>query len=329
MKRDILRRSSIGVIATGRTPSAATETTNAVVGADASLALFTNFETLAYYARSRTQGLSGDETSYRGRINYSGDKLEMDVDYLKVGNEFNPEVGFLTRRGFRRTFALGRFSPRPRWSGVRRLLWDVSLDNIDGAGDRELQTRTASSTFRVDLESGDILTANFAHREDRPDTTFRLAGGLIVQPGTYRYGQGTLSYQLGSQRTVTGTFSGTFGDFYGGKQNAVGYSGRVQLAKQLAVEPRLALTWLDLSQGAAMTRLVSPEPRIRCHRGCLWLRCSTTTQPPTSSVSIPGFVGSIDPAATSTWCTARGTIHQPGTSWRSPIDSWLPSSHGF
>lgn len=257
VRRDILRRSSIGVIATERTPSFATKATNAVVGADVSLALFTNLEALSYYARSRTTGRSGDEESYRGRLYYNGDKIGLDADYLKVGNEFNPEVGFVARRGFRRQFLLARFTPRPKLPGIRRLFWDASLDSIEGAALGELQTRTAGVTFRVDLQSGDILTAHLESKEDRPDTAFRLAGGLTVQPGIYQYEQGTLSYQMGSQRKLTGTLSATTGDFYGGEQDAVSYNGRVELTKQLAVEPRAALTWLDLPQGSVVTQLFS------------------------------------------------------------------------
>ena len=257
VRRDILRRSSIGVIATERTPSFATQATNVVVGTDVSLALFTNVEALSYYARSRTTGQSGDEESYRGRLYYNGDKIGLDADYLKVGNEFNPEVGFVARRGFRRQFLLARYSPRPKLPGIRRLFWDASLDNIEGAARGELQTRLAGATFRIDFQSGDILTAHFEHHEDRPDTAFRLAGGLTVQPGTYQYEQGTLSYQLGSQRKLTGTLSATTGGFYGGEQDAVSYTGRVELTKQLAVEPRAALAWLDLLQGRVVTQLFS------------------------------------------------------------------------
>jgi hypothetical protein len=222
-----------------------------------SLAFFRSFEALSYYARSRTTGRSGDEESYRGRLYYNGDKIGLDADYLKVGAEFNPEVGFLARRGFRRQFLLARFSPRPKLPGIRRLLWDASVDNIEGAVRGELQTRTASGTFRLDFESGDMLTANFGRHEDHPETAFSVAGGIRVEPGSYRYEQGTIAYQLGSQRRATGTLSATTGSFYGGEQQGISYNGRVELTKQLSVEPRVAFTWLDLAQGSVLTQLFS------------------------------------------------------------------------
>lgn len=256
LKRDILRRSSIGVIATERAPSGIASP-NRVFGADATFAFFKNVEALAYYARSRTAGRTGDEESYRGRFFYNGDKFGLDVDRLKVGADFNPEVGFMARRGFERQFLLARYSPRPKIRGVRRLFFDTSLDNFDAAATGALQTRTASGTFRVDFNSGDIVTANVGRYEDHPETAFRLGGGITILPGAYRYDQGTISWQLGSQRKITGTISANTGEYYGGTQNGVSYNGRVEITKQLAVEPRVGLTWLEFPQGSVLTQLFS------------------------------------------------------------------------
>ena len=257
VKRDILRRSSIGVIATERSPSTATDATNLVFGADMSLAFFTNLEAQTYYARSRTTGLDGDDESYRGRFFYNADKYGLDVDHLKVGDAFNPEVGFLARRDFRRTYVLARFSPRPKIRGVRKLTWDARLDDIEGASHANLQTRTETGTFRIDFHSGDIITAEFERTEDRPERAFGLPGGVTVSPGVYAYNQGTLTYQLASQRRITGTFSANTGGFYGGEQNAVSYNGRVELTKQLGLEPRVSITWLNLAGRSVLTKLIS------------------------------------------------------------------------
>ena len=256
LKRDILRRSSIGVIGTERAPSGGASP-NRVFGADATFAFFKNVEALTYYARSRTEGRIGDEESYRGRFFYNGDKFGFDIDHLKVGADFNPEVGFMARRGFRRQFLLARYSPRPKIRGVRRLFFDTSLDNFDSAASGDLQTRTASGTFRVDFNSGDIVTTNVGRYEDRPEAAFRLGGNITVRPGVYRYDQGTISWQLGSQRKITGTISANTGEYYGGKQNGVSYNGRVEITKQLAIEPRVGLTWLDFPQGSVLTQLFS------------------------------------------------------------------------
>ena len=257
VKRDILRRSSIGIIATERTPAVSADASNLVFGADMTLNLLTNVEAVTYYARSRSPGETGDEESYRGRFFYNGDKYGLDVDHLKVGDAFNPEMGFLARRDFRRTYALARFSPRPPIPGVRKLTWDARLDFIEGARDATLQTRTETGMFRLDFESGDFLTADYERTEDRPERAFTLPGGVTIRPGVYEFEQATLSYSLGNTRKVTGVLSANTGSFYGGDQDTVSYTGRVDLTSQLAVEPRVSLTRLTFGERRITTGVLS------------------------------------------------------------------------
>ncbi len=115
VSRDILRRSSIGMMLTNRSQSAlVTGAANMAFGADAAFSLFQNLNVAGYFAQSNTDTRLTDNTSYQGRMDYIGDRYGLRVEQLHVGNNFNPEVGFTRRRNFDRTFAQARFSPRPR-----------------------------------------------------------------------------------------------------------------------------------------------------------------------------------------------------------------------
>ena len=69
VKRDVLRRSNIGLIATRRAPRSGAPGSNALLGVDTSLNLFENVQAGSYYARTNTPGLTGNDSSYHG---YSG-----------------------------------------------------------------------------------------------------------------------------------------------------------------------------------------------------------------------------------------------------------------
>ena len=131
VRRNVLRRSAIGMIATDREPSTAGAGSNRVFGLDASLGLFQNVNAIAYYARSQTTGRSGDDESYRGQFRYLGDRYGAEFDRVKAGPAFNPEIGFLARTNYVRHYVFGRFSPRPkRPRGVRKFSWEASLENF-------------------------------------------------------------------------------------------------------------------------------------------------------------------------------------------------------
>jgi len=98
MKRDVLRRSTIGAILTHRSVSTvAPGASNLAYGADAAFSFFQNVNVGGYYARSDTSGLTRDNDSYLGRFDYDGDRYGADAQYMKVGDNFNPEVGFVRR----------------------------------------------------------------------------------------------------------------------------------------------------------------------------------------------------------------------------------------
>src|SRR6476619_3218927 len=75
VKRDILRRSTIGAMVTSRTATAALPgVSNSAFGADAAFSFFQNLNLGGYYARSETEGFRHDNDSYLGRFEYAGDR---------------------------------------------------------------------------------------------------------------------------------------------------------------------------------------------------------------------------------------------------------------
>ena len=136
IKSDVLRRSNVGLIVTNRRPSLPGEESNLVYGADANMLFYENMQINGFYARSSTTEASGDADSYRAQVQYDSDRYGVQGEVMKVGDAFNPEVGFLLRDDFRRTFASARFSPRPASNRYfRRLIWEASIDRfVNGAG---------------------------------------------------------------------------------------------------------------------------------------------------------------------------------------------------
>ena len=71
----------------------------------------------------------------------------MQVERLVVGDDFNPEVGFLLRDEFERSFGMFRFSPRPAGiAAIRKLTWQGQLDYITTRED-VLETRQAAGAL--------------------------------------------------------------------------------------------------------------------------------------------------------------------------------------
>ena len=257
VRRDVLQRSTVGALFTNRSASTMGPGANQTFGIDGIFSLYQNIRIDTYVARTQTPGLSGDDLSYRGWFDYNADKYGANVEYLAVGDNFNPEVGFLRRTDFRKSATNLRFSPRPATgSRVRKYYYNGNFSYIT-TGTGRLETRAAGVNFRTEYQNGDNLNLDYDHSYELLESPFRIATGVVIPVGGYSYGRYSASYQLGQQRPISGTVSVSSGSFYTGDQTAASYRGRIPLHPQLALEPGISVNWIDLPQGRFTTKLLS------------------------------------------------------------------------
>jgi hypothetical protein len=258
VKQDILRRSSIGAIFTNRSESVVTAgSSNQAYGIDSTFAFYQNISLGGYYAKTATAGLNGDDESYLGRFEYGADRYGLRADYLKVGNQFNPEVGLVRRADFRRSAATVRFSPRPKTiRSVRKFTWEGGLENyVNGAGQTE--TRTWLAHFNTEFQNSDNFSLDGAANHELLVRPFNVAPGVTIPAGEYDFSDATITYAFGQQRPASGTVSLQVGGFYDGTLTSVNVSGaRVAVLKQFSVEPSMTLNIVNLPYGDFTTRLL-------------------------------------------------------------------------
>jgi hypothetical protein len=269
LKRDVLRRSNIGLLATRRSPAASQSASNAVFGADANLAFFRNLSINGYYARTATAGAKGDQSSYRGRFDYAGDRYGLQFEHLLVGDQFSPDIGFMRRSDFRRSTIGARFSPRPKSNRlIRRLDWEVGYDYITDSRRTRVENRQLSGIFQIDFDSSDQWTLDYTRDFEYLPRNFQIAPAVTLPIGGYDYDTVRMTYELGQQRRVSGRVSVATGTFYDGhKKEASFTSGRVALSARVSIEPGLTMNWVNLPYGSFTNRLVTaraiftPSPR--------------------------------------------------------------------
>ena len=257
LKRDILRRSSVGVIVTDRSIAQAGAGTNTAYGLDGTFSFFDNVAVNTYWARTRTSGLSEDDTSYRLQFAYAADRYGLELERLSIDEHFNPEIGFVRRDDVRRTFGQARFSPRPQGNElIRRLSWTGSVDYVENASGDRLETRDVEGEFAIEFENTDRFAVTYTSTYEFLPEPFRIGPSVTLPVGGYDFANVSVGHTLGQQRVASGSVSVEHGSFYNGHKTALTLAqGRVNPSSQLSVEPRYSVNWIDLQQGSFTTHL--------------------------------------------------------------------------
>jgi hypothetical protein len=261
LKRNVFRRSSIGALYTGRSVSTSAAGANHAFGTDARLSFYENVNVNLYLAKTATPGVRGRDTSYQLQFDYPSDVYGLRLEQVAVERNFNPEVGFVSRGNFNRTFAEARYSPRPKsMPAIRQFTYEASLDYTRTADTGQLETREQLVSFETEFADSGRFEFDVVDAHERLDEPFDISRHVSIPAGSYDWRHVEVAYTVAKQRRVNGTLMFRVGTFYDGDIRTVEISSaRIEASPQLSVEPSLSFSRVTLPQGSFRTAV----PRVR------------------------------------------------------------------
>jgi hypothetical protein len=256
-KRDILRRSSIGAMATHRTATPGVPGSNDGYGADAALSFYENVRIDGFVARTRSEGRTGDDVSYRGAFDYNADRYGVQLERLVVEPNFRPEIGFVRRTDMRRSSGQLRFSPRPAALGpVRKLTFQTGIAYVTNNANR-LDTRDRTGAFQTEFRNSDVAGVSYVDTFERLVRPFTIVPGVQIPAGGYAFHTLQLSYTAGQQRGISGGIVYEQGAFYDGNRRSIAVNGaRMQVTPRVSIEPSVVVNAVDLAADEFTTTVV-------------------------------------------------------------------------
>jgi hypothetical protein len=212
LKRNIGQRSSVGMIFTNRDQEGGDS--NQVYGLDANLNPLPKLNVSTFYAASQNPGVSGHTGG--GSVVWNGQDWVWALEGMEIGEEFDPQVGFLLRNGVRRYAPTLIYKPRPKIPGLRSLLFDVQAEAIT-----DLDNRLESLAGRLDLFGFVLNTEDQAQfftdiNRDRLVVPFQIQPGIFIPPGEYDFNDYGISWATNPYRRIFLTGSVFTGQFYDG-----------------------------------------------------------------------------------------------------------------
>ena len=315
LKRDVLRRSSIGAMYTGRSVGPGGGGRNDTYGVDGTFAFFDNLAFNTYWARTRStrRSSAGDDTSYRAADGLRRRPLRRSDGAPARRRPLQPGSGVRAARRHAPALRPVRFSPRPRSiKQVRKFVVDrrrsptsrtapASSKRGPWTGSSPSSSRTAINSFVRYTDAYEFLP--------RP---FQIAPGVTLPVGGYDFANLRAGFNFGKQRPVSGNVSVEQGTFYNGHKTTFAVSGGRDERLATAVGRADRVRQLGRSAGGRVhdhagrlaRHLHDDATDVRERAAPVQLR-ATTWWPPTCACA-----GSISPAASCSWCSTNS-----GTRW--------------
>jgi hypothetical protein len=168
---------------------------------------------------------AGDRTAVGFKVDYPNDLWDCFVLYRRVGEAFDPSLGFVARPGVNHYQAGCQYAPRPKDSFIRQFFYQFYPTLVtDLAGRLEsYEVFTAPVSWR--LESGDGVEVNLVPTGERLLAPFEIADGVAIRPGSYDWLRYEVEVEAAAKRKLSGEARASFGGFYGGTLRQVELEG--------------------------------------------------------------------------------------------------------
>ncbi|MFQ5602286.1 MAG: carbohydrate binding family 9 domain-containing protein [bacterium] len=215
LKRDIFSRSHIGVMGLSRDPVKGGNY-NRTFAVDAVFAFDNNLNINGYLAKTLTPGLKGKD--YNGFVNFSwgNDKFFTSASYTDIGENFNPEMGFLQWTDIRKIHGQVFISPRPKFFNLRQTHFTNDFEIITDHNN-VVQYRTFNTGLVNIFQNESYFFLGYTNFYDNiPGDGFFLESAF-VPAGIYNYNTFAVLYSSDLSRRFSGSITVGGGTLYDGK----------------------------------------------------------------------------------------------------------------
>lgn len=258
VSREFGGRSRIGAIAVQRQATGDGDDVNRTYGVDGRVGVGEAWTVDWWGAKTHTPTRTGDEYGYSVRAGYQTSAWNNALRYVQVGEDFNPEVGFLNRSGGYRFYDVSAMRT------VRKREWPWMKQWNPHASYRGYYSHDGfwqSGQLHVDMTELEFARGgrfgpeyNFYHEGLRQP--FAIASGVILPPGDYNWGSLGLDWDSDPSATWSFASRGEFGQFYNGTR--LGETVTVTYRRGASLTTSLLVDYQDVSldQGDFIRRLV-------------------------------------------------------------------------
>ena len=211
-----------------------------------------------FAAQTDTPGLEGDTHAFNMAANYDSERYQLRGGFTEVGPNFNPEVGFYARRGYRRSDASVRTTFRPENPlGILEWFPHASHYTIWNFVTGQQETQYTHLDNGIEWRNGYQVSTGVNLTKEGVLEPFEIFPGVTVPVDTYDHTEAIIRFNTNRGAPVSFTFRTTVGGFFGGDRVQMGPEVSMRVSETFNAQLSWSRNDIDLPGGAFVTNLAS------------------------------------------------------------------------
>jgi hypothetical protein len=210
----------------------------------------------AWLQESDTEGVAEDQDAYGFRVSAPNNTgMSGYAGYTRLGEGFDPGLGFLNRPGIQSLDLGTQYTHRPREGRLRAISSGIDAERIELLNGK-LQSQEVRYTL-IELENrwGDGLEIDYSAEQEQLDEPFEIWENIVLPMGHYSFEAPSIGFETADQRKVWGGLEYQNGEFYDGDREEI--SGEINWRPSGRLRTSLGYEYndIDLPEGSFIARL--------------------------------------------------------------------------
>jgi len=254
--------STLGSIFTVGDPN--TTGDNALVGADFNYRNSRDFDGgilsgNAWFEHSFSSGASvindgSDEIAFGLSLDYDSDVWAFGANAEQIGEDLNPALGFVRRRGVRQYFLRARRRWRPE-APLNRFDLDASLNATTDLGNTLESAEITPLGFTLANVPGDRISGEVNLERERLFEPFEIMDGVVLPVDTYDWVTAEAEVATSDARPLAASALVRYGGFFNGTRLDTEFELTWRPSRFFFASAELIINDVDLDQGDFVTRI--------------------------------------------------------------------------
>ncbi len=247
VNRDILEGSTIGGIFINKQDA---DAYNRTAGLDFSYRPTREINVQGLWSRTFEADITGNSNAFYIGGDWRTNLFRLNGSYTDIGEDFNPEVGFVQRLNpsspihFRRIRGDASYTPWPDRFGIREIQIGPEIDLIL-THENEVATQEITFDTQFDFDTGDDIGFQIKNSTENLERDLRIQEGSIPADD-YSFTYFQVSGRTSSSRMIAAQVQVEFGEFYSGTRRGFLIDATARPTAQLSIEPFIEFNRITL-----------------------------------------------------------------------------------
>ena len=241
VNRDILKGSTVGGIFINKQDI---DAYNRTAGLDFSYRPTREINIDGLWSRTFEADVSGNANAFYIGGDWRTNLFRLNSSYTDIGEDFNPEVGYIQRSDVRRFRGGGSYTPWPDKFGIREIQIGPEIDLVL-TQENKLETQEITFETQFEFETGDDIGFEVKNTIEQLDVGFSLQGQKIPADD-YNFTSFQVSARTSSSRMIGGRLQVEFGEFYSGTRRGFLIDATARPNAKLSIEPFIEFNRITL-----------------------------------------------------------------------------------